>query len=59
MKISFCITYYNQEQYVKDSIKSILSLEIPIDFEVLIGDDGSSDGTLNKIEAFKPFLAIG
>lgn len=56
MKISFCITYYNQEQYVKDSIKSILSLEIPIDFEVLIGDDGSSDGTLKKIEEFKPFF---
>jgi glycosyltransferase involved in cell wall biosynthesis len=46
MKISFIITYYNQKDFVKQSIESILAQDLDYDYEIIIGDDGSSDGTL-------------
>lgn len=53
VKISFCVTYYNQAKFVEQSINSILAIEIPCDYEILIGDDGSTDDTLEKIREFK------
>lgn len=53
MKISFCITYFNQAEYVEDSLSGILEQELPYDFEVLICDDGSTDNTLEEINKFK------
>jgi len=52
MKVSFLLTYFNQEQYVDDSINSILSIEKQFEWELLIGDDGSSDGTVKMIEKY-------
>ena len=45
MKVSFLVTYYNQEQFVRQSLDSILAIDLPSEWEILIGDDGSSDGT--------------
>ncbi len=45
MKISFLVTYYNQMDYVRQSLDSVLSIEKPEAWELLIGDDGSSDRT--------------
>lgn len=52
MKISFCVTYYNQESFVEKSLSSIFSMDIPCDFEILVGDDGSSDNTLSEVQKF-------
>lgn len=52
MKISFLVTYYNQEQYVHDSIESILRIEKTCDWEILVGDDGSSDHTRDKVNEY-------
>src|SRR5574344_362373 len=52
MKVSFLVTYYNQAQYVKQSIESILSIQFPCDYEILIGDDGSTDGTIDLINEY-------
>ena len=52
-KISFCVTYYNQSEFVEQSLSSILSLDMPCDFEILIGDDGSTDETINKVKDFQ------
>ena len=51
-KISFCVTYYNQESCVEKSLSSIFSMDIPCDFEVIVGDDGSSDNTLSEVKKF-------
>lgn len=48
--ISFCITYFNQEEFVEQSIKSILNIKMPCEFEILCGDDGSTDRTVEKIK---------
>jgi glycosyltransferase involved in cell wall biosynthesis len=50
MKLSVLVTFYNQEEYVNRAIESILSQETNFDFEVLIGDDGSTDGTREIIQ---------
>lgn len=53
MTISILITYYNQENFVDDSINSVLAIDFPCEYEILIGDDGSSDKTLEKVRAFQ------
>lgn len=53
MKVSVLITFYNQEKYVDEALKSVFEQECDFDYEVLIGDDGSSDGTLDKVEEWR------
>jgi len=53
MKISFLVTYYQQEQFVRQSLDSILALEKPAEWELLIGDDGSTDGTLELLKSYR------
>ncbi len=53
MKITFCITYHNQENFVKDSLESIFNIDFPIDFEILIYDDCSTDNTLVKVKEYQ------
>ena len=50
MKISFLITYYNQKEFVERSLMSILNQNLTYDYEILVGDDGSSDGTVEDIQ---------
>lgn len=52
-KLSFLVTYYNQEKYVDDSLRNIFMLNIPCDYEVLVGDDGSIDSTVNKVNEWR------
>ena len=52
MKISFLVTYYQQAKLVSESMDSILALEKPDEWEILIGDDGSSDGTVNVAQSY-------
>ena len=52
MKVSFLVTYYNQREYVKTSLDSILAIEKPCDWEIIIGDDGSTDGTIEEVEKY-------
>ncbi|MBF2067089.1 MAG: glycosyltransferase [Calothrix sp. C42_A2020_038] len=44
-KISIIIATYNQKKYLKEAIKSVLS-QTYRDFELLIWDDGSTDGSI-------------
>lgn len=52
MKISFLVTYYNQQQYVEKSLNSIIDINKPCDWEILIGDDGSTDQTVDKVKEY-------
>lgn len=45
-KISVLVAAYNEEGYIEDKIKSLLSLDYPDErMEILIGSDGSTDKT--------------
>lgn len=35
MKVSFLVTYYNQVQYVEESLNSILDIDKPCDWEIV------------------------
>ena len=44
--VSVCIVAYNQEDYIRDAVISVLAQSDPaFDVEVLIGDDASTDAT--------------
>lgn len=47
--VSVLITYYNQKKYIKDSLLSVISQKTSFDYEIICGDDGSSDGTYEEL----------
>ncbi len=49
MKLSVMITSYNLEDYIDAAIESVVRQEMPCDWEILIGDDGSTDSTVEHI----------
>ena len=53
MKLSILVTYYNQEKFVSRSLDSIFSQNIKSSFEVLVGDDGSQDNTVNIVKQYQ------
>lgn len=53
MKLSVLITFYNQEKYVDATLESVFSQECDWDFEVLVGEDGSTDHTVDKLHEWQ------
>jgi glycosyltransferase involved in cell wall biosynthesis len=51
-KVSVCVTTYNQEPYIRECLQSILDQETGFDFEVIVGDDRSTDGTSAIVREF-------
>ncbi len=54
-KVSIIVPAYNVENYIKDCISSIFQNKL-LDFEVIIINDGSTDGTLNEITRQKEYF---
>ncbi len=50
-RVSVCIPAYNHEKYIKACIESVLNQTFT-DFEILVTDDGSSDGTVDIVKSF-------
>lgn len=50
--VSICCLTYNQEKYIRRCIDSFLIQKTDFDFEVLINDDASTDGTVEIIEEY-------
>jgi glycosyltransferase involved in cell wall biosynthesis len=51
-KVSVCVVTYNQEAYVRQCLQSIVDQEAPFDFEIVVGDDCSTDGTRAIVSEF-------
>ena len=51
MSISVCMTTYNGEKYLKEQLDSIL-VQLSAYDEVIIGDDGSTDSTLDIVNSY-------
>lgn len=45
MKASICMVTYNQEKYISEAIESVLKQEVNFDYELVIGEDCSTDRT--------------
>ena len=52
VKISVIVMTYNQKCTIKQCLESILKQELNMNFEILIGDDASNDGTTEICEEF-------
>nr|WP_321453718.1 glycosyltransferase family 2 protein [uncultured Carboxylicivirga sp.] len=52
MKLSVILLCYNQKEFIKQAIESILRQKVSFDYEVIVGDDCSTDGTSDIISTF-------
>ena len=51
-KVSVCVVTYNQEKYIRKCLQSIVDQETDFDFEVIVSDDCSTDGTRAIVKEF-------
>jgi glycosyltransferase involved in cell wall biosynthesis len=53
MKVSILLISYNQAQYIRQAVNSIIDQRISYPYEIIVADDCSNDGTYESIcEAF-------
>lgn len=52
IKVSVCVVTYNQEKYIRECLQSIVDQETDFDFEVIVSDDCSTDGTRSVVNEF-------
>jgi len=52
MKLSVMIITYNHERFIAQAIESVLAQRVNFDYEIVIGDDCSTDGTRAVIMDF-------
>jgi len=51
--ISICIVTYNQVNYIRRCIQSIVEQVVDCDFEIIVGDDCSTDGTSAELQSMQ------
>lgn len=51
-KVSVCVITYNQEKYIAQCLQSVVDQETDFDFEIIVGDDCSSDSTREIVRGF-------
>ena len=47
--VTVMVTFYNQKKYIYDSLNGIFSQKTDFKYEVICGDDGSTDGTYEEL----------
>lgn len=52
-KVSVCITTYNVEKYICQTLNSVLCQKTNFDFEIVIGEDKSTDGTAEILKKYQ------
>lgn len=52
MKVSVAIITYNAENFIREVLTSVVSQQCSFDFEIVIGDDASKDGTIEILKEF-------
>jgi glycosyltransferase involved in cell wall biosynthesis len=52
-RLSVAVLCYKHVDFIGDCLRSILSQELNVPFEVIVGDDSSQDGSIEVIESFQ------
>lgn len=52
-KVSVAIITYNQEAFLRETLNSVVSQVVSFPIEIVIGDDGSTDGTQDIIKDYQ------
>lgn len=50
--VSVLVLTYNHEQYVRQALESILMQDVNFEYEILVGDDCSTDGTVEILKEY-------
>lgn len=58
IKVSVCVMTYNQEKYIGQCLESLVTQETDFDFEIIVGDDFSTDGTRDVIQEYQKSIRI-
>ena len=53
MKVSVMMITYNHENYIAQAINSVLMQNVDFDYELVLGEDCSTDDTRNIVVAFR------
>lgn len=53
IKVSICVVTYNQKDYIGPCLESLLEQNCDFKYEIIIGDDASTDGTTDIIRQYK------
>jgi glycosyltransferase involved in cell wall biosynthesis len=53
MRSTVIVSCYNQENYINECLQSIIDQETDFEFDILVSDDCSTDGTQNLIALFQ------
>lgn len=51
-KLSVCVITYNHEKYLRQCLQSIIEQQTNFSFEIIVGDDCSTDGTRRILDEF-------
>jgi len=51
-KVSVCVIAYNQANFIGPCLDGLLAQDCTFDYEILVGDDGSTDGTAAIIAGY-------
>ncbi|MBE7419303.1 MAG: glycosyltransferase [Ideonella sp.] len=51
-KVSVCVITYNQQRYIRECIQSLVDQKTDFEFEVIVGDDFSTDSTAEIVREF-------
>lgn len=52
IKVSVCVVTYNHERYIAECLDSLVSQVTDFNFEIIIGEDKSTDNTREIVESF-------
>lgn len=53
IKVSVIVLTYNHEKYIKQALDSILMQQVDFKYEILVGDDASTDGTREILKRYE------
>jgi glycosyltransferase involved in cell wall biosynthesis len=51
-KVTVCVMTYNQVRYIRQCLQSILDQKTNFEFDIIVGDDCSTDGTTDIVREF-------
>lgn len=57
-KITIIIPVYNEEKTIKEILDKVKNIQIPLEKEIIVVNDGSTDGSLEAINGFKDIKLI-
>lgn len=52
IKVSVCVVTFNQKHYIGDCLDSLVNQDVDFDYEILVGDDASTDGTADLVKEY-------